>query len=124
MSCTKEKVSHTPTPWAMPGANVFRIISPDDPRKDSRGYWRIVADLIPEAYSGEEGIGPEAAANARLIVRAVNSHDELVGALVHLMGRVAELGGEGSAVPLPLWNALCIEQALERARAAVERAKG
>lgn len=113
------ETKHTPTPWAIPGANVFRVIAPEDPRKDQRGYWRIVADLIPEAYQDEEDIGPEAAANARLIVRAVNNHAALREALELLLHRVGQLGEEGSAVPLPLWNALCIEAAMEKARAAI-----
>jgi hypothetical protein len=114
------ETQHTPTPWAIPGANVFRVIAPHDPRKDRYGYWRIVADFIPEAYADEEGIGPEAAANARLVVRAVNSHAELLDALKHLLSRVAELGAAGHAVPL--WNALCIEYAMEKARNAIAAA--
>lgn len=81
---------HTPGPWAIPVANVFRVVAPHAPREkpvDPRAYpWPVVADTDPQSTSGGE-----AAANARLIAAA----PELLEAAKGLL----QLIGHGSGGP-------------------------
>lgn len=63
--------AHTPGPWEVPGANVFRVVAPEAPHENKGSGlappypWAIVADTDPDSVGG-----PEAAANARLIAAA------------------------------------------------------
>lgn len=71
--------THTPTPWFNPSTgragNSWTFITTDDFRK--------IAKVLPIHPRGQREAGDFAteAANAAFIVRAVNSHDALVGAL-------------------------------------------
>jgi hypothetical protein len=71
---------HTPIPWAVSqyGAGQ-RIMCPALP--GFNGGSRRVADCTLSAHLMNTPSPEEAAANAALIVRAVNCHDELVAAL-------------------------------------------
>lgn len=54
-----------------------------DEDEDTMGTWQFPADYRRIATTSD--MGPEAKANAALIVRAVNSHDALVAALRDLL---------------------------------------
>jgi hypothetical protein len=67
-------VSHTPGPWVIPNANIFRVLS----LKDNKPH-RVIVDCTAEsrAWLGSDDIGwkdtddaHEPAANARLIAAA------------------------------------------------------
>ena len=68
------KPKHSPEPWAIPGANVFRVVAPsathqNKPKGMCPPYgWAIVCDTDPDSVSGEA-----AAENALRIVRCVNA---------------------------------------------------
>lgn len=64
---TAAPTAHTPIPWSI-SADGQRIISADGES--------VIADVHGAACADQEG-----AANARMIVRAVNSHAELLAAL-------------------------------------------
>ena len=96
MTDTKEQVKHTPTPWAV-GANPFTV----------RGHSRkIEVCAMTNAVDGM--------ANARFIVRACNSHEELVGAL-RSVGEELERTRRGTYT----W---ALEKALQQARTALANA--
>jgi hypothetical protein len=63
--------NHTPTPWAL--SDRFR-----EDIVDREG------ELLASAYSMDIGGDHAAAANAAFIVRAVNSHEQLVAALAEI----------------------------------------
>lgn len=64
-------IEHTPTPWAA---------DPDD-RDGYEWNIHIVTESNRDMRVAFMTSGPEAAANADFIVKAVNCHDELVAAL-------------------------------------------
>lgn len=78
----------TPGPWAIPNANVFRVIAPDaEHHNPKQGRtppypWRIVADM------GDEGT---AAADATFIAYARTDIPALLDALAERDARIAEL---------------------------------
>ncbi len=88
---------HTPEPWAVPVANVFRVIAPHAPHNNKKSgmcppyEWAIACDVDPESTNG-----PEAAANARRIVACVNALAGLTteeiesGILKQVIEKVAE----------------------------------
>ncbi len=87
---TQPAPAHTPTPWAISGFDTTTVIAiQDGPNRarqeyvDGRHQYTIArAGDIPGIY--------ERAANAALIVRAVNSHAALVEALEYLIGECDE----------------------------------
>jgi hypothetical protein len=93
---------HTPTPWARY----------DDGKLAARGWIKSVCKGIPEQMVAQAiGVGAieEREANAAFIVRAVNSHDDLVKALEAMLEKH---GG------------LEISPAARQARAALAKAVG
>lgn len=78
------KPQHTPTPWSLLEANSFVICA-------ASGVPIVEATGV---NYGESGIGASAiqAANAAFIVRAVNSHDELLDFTRRLRDRWKQAG--------------------------------
>lgn len=101
------KPAHTPTPWAADEAESggSRILS------TVNGANIAFTDYLNDASLKEPR---EDFANAQLIVRAVNAHDELVNALGLLVAFVDSDDEEGPA----------IGEVIEQARAALAKAKG
>ena len=102
---------HTPTPWASKSANTHHktayITAPDE---SSGGNW-IIANVL----HGDD--------DARFIVTACNSHDELLEALNRLTiaaGEADALQHAGLKVPPKVWSE--IYDANIKARAAIANA--
>jgi len=84
---SNEKDRATPRPWSVSRNNAGAIPPHFQPPEIlGRGGHACVAAQL--------GNGPEAEANAALIVRAVNSHDKLVEALTELESIAHRMGGE------------------------------
>ena len=99
--------AHTPGPWAIPVANVFRVVAPNVKPLQGHYPWAVVADTDPDSLGG-----PEAAATARLIAAA----PELLEALVARVGvnwGCGCCGDGGTGIT-----------ALDNARAAIAKATG
>ena len=79
------EAKHTPTPWK---SDCFLIVAPGKTDSMSSVYGgRSVA------HTGQGfGEGKESEANAKFIVRACNSHYELVEALESMLSRFGHLG--------------------------------
>lgn len=83
--------AHTPLPWAAEESRrpwrgeLAKIVSINHDMHD--GLYRHVADLLP-AWGKDAEAPAEVAANARLIVTAVNHHADLVSCLRDLIGAV------------------------------------
>ena len=87
-----DKAKHTPTPWKTHIANDVLIV-------DVNGV--DVAEIC-----GEYDVDYEAMSdNAALIVRAVNSHDDLVKALVRLLANSEPIGEDYMFANAALANA-------------------
>lgn len=71
---TEASPKHTPTPWATDGR---MIVQDAEGRKFFSGQ-PYIADCLVSAHYREDG---STGANARFIVRAVNSHEALLAAL-------------------------------------------
>lgn len=93
------KTTHTPGPWRADGSTVKAV---------SHGQWFKIAraDGLRYTQSGNE-------ANAEFIVRACNSHEELLAALESAEIRIKALSPAGYVAP-ELWTI----------RATVAKAKG
>lgn len=100
--------AHAPTPW--------KIVSPGP-------YWKEVpwnvhavsGDIVANTHYGDSAEGGKAHANAEFIVRACNSHDDLLEALEAFTNTFE------SAKPFELLADL--SKAYEKARAALKKAK-
>ncbi len=89
-SATAQGAQHTPTPWksATSGANMRENYS--QPFAVFQGEANLVAGVFGDVRGGQGA----ARANAEFIVRAVNSHAELLMALVELVDAAKRLGFE------------------------------
>lgn len=105
--------THTPTPWCISygqdqkTGEVAEYVSAEG--RNMHGI-KLATPWVEDAWDED----PEAKANARFIVKAVNSHDELVAAL------------EGLVTPdnsLPL-TANAYDNAIDNARQALATARG
>jgi hypothetical protein len=76
--------NHTPTPWTLSREDddgnqdptTYVYIDIDGPEKEWAHFAQIVVRMDHENIDYKEGLG-----NAALVIRAVNSHDDLVKAL-------------------------------------------
>lgn len=71
------KAKHTPTPWHTGDADFRSILGPTTRRRNDDGRLRLI-NIATVAQSDDDD---EDAANAAIIVRAVNSHVQLMRAL-------------------------------------------
>lgn len=98
-------MSHTPLPWAARGRYVGTANS-----------MASVAECIDQ--NGNWTNEPRALANAALIVRAVNAHDELVAALKNTRSALADVRLNGAGARLLTLDIEAIDAALAKAEAA------
>lgn len=107
------KTAHTPTPYryeAMDNQYGYRIYAGEKQKL------RIVATCTaPHGGAGIETMTPKAKANAAFIVRAVNSHDELVSILQKLTDNAKKYTGV---------RIDSIDQLFKEAEAILAKAKG
>ena len=101
-------MTHTPTPWKT--GNAFDCARDHAISADGN----LIARVMGNGYPIGTGWSPESAANADLIVRAVNAHDALVAALEAITGMVEAYAGH------PMSN----DKRTKDARAALAAAKG
>lgn len=86
---TKTESKHTETPWEVDGMEVWA--------KTKQGRIRIADVGGSYGYKTKDGIIEEIKANAALIVRAVNTHDELLEAVKNLASLADSLvNGDGN----------------------------
>ncbi|GEM_PF-3404207 len=108
----KVKVNHTPTPWAYsPNINVHAA--------NDREIARTIVNC-PDSPFYEAKWLEEAACNAEFIVRAVNSHEELLAACEDLLSDAegyARTCGASDAAKRRIYGRC------ERARSAIAKAK-
>lgn len=137
---TTDDVKHTPTPWEQDG---FGLIYGQCQGDDDEAPF--VADVSKDTVSAALGIiSPEEAANAALIVRAVNSYEQLVRycafqegdntGLLQAAGDLLdalEAQTEAAQAVIDNWSegdlaaAVCtLDASIEGARAAIAKAKG
>ena len=77
-----EQTKHTPTPWTLTGIKKQQIRCADKKARQS-----IIANMVAEwNYSSKTTYSLTDEANAQFIVKAVNSHDELIEALKEALG--------------------------------------
>ena len=101
------KTKHTPLPWHFQD----EYIRADSENMDDSG--NVVADVYCKPSTTHAEIME---ANAAFIVRACNSHDELVAALESMM---PERIGYGQSMSIDMYL-----NAVDKARAALAKAKG
>lgn len=92
---SEQNVAHTPTPWRVGQGGRIEGTQGDFSQGDF-SFIPLASPWQEEAWDGH----PQAVANAALIVRAVNSHDELVALLKRceriLNRHYIEIGGDGN----------------------------
>jgi hypothetical protein len=111
---SEQNVAHTPTPWRLEIEGDERMVVSSAIDKD--GDRVLVCDLYRGGYDYSD-LGYSMDANAAFIVRAVNSHDELVAALEGICA--GEIDASGTAIILgnDAWTKLSnAMHALSRAR--------
>jgi hypothetical protein len=115
---SEQNVAHTPTPWRVGHEGCIEGTQGDFSQGDL-SFIPLASPWQEDAWDGH----PQAVANARFIVRAVNSHDELVAALGSLIPGNVSLSNErwpdSTVVPLEVTLG-----ELRAARAALSRARG
>ena len=106
------ETTHTPLPWVAndqhSGANPWRIES-DDGVYANDGW--IIAECL----------GPDAEANAALIVQAVNSHHRLVEALEDIQHQAETRIADGDEMGARIWR-IALVDILAEVRAALKEA--
>lgn len=106
----------TPRPWKYK-------LSPAEHGTPAQA-WIMGGDGLCVVMKQNCGGDQDAKANARLIVNAVNCHDELVEALKKAQVRLLELENSNLATKADQLARECIEQALARAEGEGERQRG
>ena len=130
---TQDAATHTPTPWHAAGLTIHAARSYNAPFDGRlRDYHNPIAlidgdplaqaaELFTDPHDGQTSRVPgweEAAANAKLIVRAVNSHAALVAALE----KVALFGENPTA--LAIGHTAALMELGRNARSALALARG
>jgi hypothetical protein len=103
---------HTALPWE------YRRDEEEDRHYIATGVFCIVHDVHGTRITNNRG-QEEREANARFIVRAVNSHDELLAALKELRCWI----GQGKSAVTAGAKCECLSDALEKADAAIREAE-
>lgn len=101
---------HTPLPWALSNSDLTILANPERPGYDD---CCIIADLEATDFCAVPD--DQAEANAALIVRAVNCHDDLLAALETLYERMTD-GRRGMTEDQLAENADLVSTAVAKAR--------
>lgn len=112
---SQPKTEHTPTPWLLPTTNKGRMPIYIAAKSDETKEGMVVVATIGDFENGPLTY-QETAANAALIVLAVNAHDDLVNALRDLQDDVD--GFFGDAPPSRF------KKSMQKARALLADVKG
>ena len=116
-----DDTKHTPTPWSQMGTHIYssgksggNICSMSEPRATT------TVEYAPPEYGSKDA--DEMWANAALIVRAVNTHADLVRALELCVEELSIQAGVGTEFQYDADHPAMI--ALDAARAAISKAEG